>query len=105
MMGNMKRVYLLPNVITTFGLACGLFVIFRVVLLPAGDVTFRVVLTSALLLVVAAVADLLDGMIARLLKAQSSFGELFDSLSDAITFGVAPAVLMLKSGQKRCCLL
>jgi CDP-diacylglycerol---serine O-phosphatidyltransferase len=85
--------------VTTFGLACGLFVIFRMVLLRPSAISYTVILMSTLLLLLAAVADLLDGAIARLLKAESEFGVLFDSLSDAITFGVAPAVLMLKSLQ------
>lgn len=49
-----------------------------------------------MLLLVAAIADVLDGATARIMGAQSEFGALFDSLSDAITFGVAPAVIMLK---------
>lgn len=52
---------------------------------------------GAMVLLVAAMADMLDGAIARFLKAESDFGTIFDSLSDAITFGVAPSVMMLKS--------
>lgn len=44
----------------------------------------------------AMVADMLDGRVARLSKSTTSFGGQLDSLSDAISFGVAPAFLMLK---------
>jgi CDP-diacylglycerol--serine O-phosphatidyltransferase len=53
--------------------------------------------TSALLLLAAAVADLLDGALARLMHAESAYGLQLDSLSDAITFGVVPAGIVLKS--------
>jgi CDP-diacylglycerol--serine O-phosphatidyltransferase len=52
---------------------------------------------STLLLLVAAFADLLDGAVARAFRAESEFGFIFDSLADAISFGVAPSVLLLKS--------
>ena len=45
----------------------------------------------------AGVADLLDGAVARALNAESTFGGIFDSLADAISFGVAPTVMILKS--------
>jgi CDP-diacylglycerol--serine O-phosphatidyltransferase len=48
-------------------------------------------------LLLAALADLLDGAVARAMKAESAFGGIFDALSDAITFGVAPSVIILKS--------
>lgn len=91
----MKKVFLIPNLVTAFALACGLYVIFRMAL--ADEVTFPLVQTTVLLLLVAAVADVLDGAIARFIKAESEFGVQFDSLSDAVTFGVAPAVIVLKT--------
>lgn len=93
----MKRIYLIPNMITAFGLACGLFVIFKVNMIEPGSGYFQVMTTSALFLLLAAVADFIDGAIARALKAESPFGVAFDSLADAISFGVAPSVLLLKS--------
>ncbi len=42
----------------------------------------------------AAVLDFFDGFLARLLKAESAFGKEFDSLADAVTFGVCPALLL-----------
>jgi CDP-diacylglycerol--serine O-phosphatidyltransferase len=93
----MKRVYLVPNIVTAFGLACGLFVIFKVNMLEPGCGDYEVVRTSAILLLVAALADFIDGALARAIHAESEFGFVFDSLADAISFGVAPAVLMLKT--------
>lgn len=93
----MKRVYLVPNVITAFSLACGLFVIFKINMIEPGSGHYEVILTSAVLLLVAAIADFMDGAIARAFHAESDFGFNFDSLADAVTFGVAPSVLLLKS--------
>lgn len=93
----MKRVYLVPNIITAFGLACGLFVIFKINMLEPGSGDYEVVRTSAILLLVAALADFVDGALARAIHAESEFGFVFDTLADAVSFGVAPAVLMLKT--------
>ena len=92
-----KKVHLLPNVITAFGLSCGLFVIFKMNMTPLGDANYHVLSATAGILLLAAFADLLDGAVARAMKAESDFGGLFDSLADAITFGVAPSVIILKS--------
>lgn len=93
----MKKVYLLPNIITAFGLSCGLFAIFKMNMIDQGQVTYADLTFVAGILLVAAFADVIDGAIARVLKAQSEFGEIFDSLSDAVTFGVAPSVIILKT--------
>jgi len=93
----MKRIHLLPNIITAFGLSCGLFVIFKMNMTEVGSATYPVLTACAGILLLAAFADLLDGAVARAMKAESEFGGLFDSLADAITFGVAPSVIILKS--------
>jgi CDP-diacylglycerol---serine O-phosphatidyltransferase len=93
----MKKVQLLPNVITAFALTCGLFVIFKMSMIAPGEVTTRTLIEAAAILILAAFADLLDGTLARAMKAQSEFGGLFDSLADAVTFGVAPSLIVLKS--------
>ncbi len=92
-----KRIFLLPNVITAFGLSCGLFVIFKMTMTGIGEVTPHLLTATAGILLLAALADLLDGAVARAMKAESEFGGLFDSLADAITFGVGPSVIVLKS--------
>jgi CDP-diacylglycerol--serine O-phosphatidyltransferase len=93
----MKHVHLLPNVITAFGLSCGLFVIFKMTMIETGTVDYSTLLATTGILLLASLADLLDGAVARAMKAESDFGGLFDSLSDAITFGVCPTVIVLKS--------
>ena len=49
---------------------------------------------GALFIFAAAVVDFLDGFLARLLKAQSEMGEQLDSLSDVVSFGVAPGLIL-----------
>jgi CDP-diacylglycerol--serine O-phosphatidyltransferase len=93
----MKRAAFFPNFITAFALACGLFVIFKTVFSHERIGDYELVQTSAFLLLVAALADFVDGALARAIHAESEFGFVFDSLSDAISFGVAPSVLMLKT--------
>ena len=93
----MKRVNFVPNIVTAFGLACGLFVIFKINMLQPGGGDYEVVYTSVLLLLLAVLADFMDGALARVFRAESEFGVVFDSLADAISFGVAPSVLLLKT--------
>lgn len=92
-----KRVNLLPNVITAFGLCCGLFAIFKINMVAPGEATREVLMLITGLLLLAALADLLDGALARAMKAESEFGGLFDAMADAVTFGIAPSVIVLKS--------
>lgn len=91
----MKKVAILPNIVTAFGLSCGLFVIFRMTLLDAGDDPYVGLLMPVFLLICAIFADLLDGFAARAMHAESQFGVMFDSMSDALSFGVAPSVMLL----------
>lgn len=92
-----KKIALLPNVITAFGLSCGLFVIFKINMVGVGEIDEQILIKVTLILLLAALADLLDGAIARVIKAESEFGGLFDSLADSISFGVAPSIIILKS--------
>lgn len=93
----MRKIYLIPNMITAFALSCGLFAIFKVNMVEPGPGLFSLLHVCALLLLAAAFADLLDGAVARVMRAESEFGLVFDSLADAVSFGVAPSVLLLKS--------
>ena len=81
-----RAVYLLPNLITTAGL---LFGFWSLVLASRGRFEL-----SALAIFLATVCDMLDGRIARATRSTSRFGTEYDSISDAISFGVAPAFLM-----------
>lgn len=94
---RLKKIALLPNVITAFGLSCGLFVIFKMSLIAHEKVDEAVLTSLVAIILLAAFADLLDGAIARAIKAESEFGGIFDSLADAISFGVAPSIIALKA--------
>jgi len=93
----MKKIRLLPNVLTALGLTCGLFVIFKLNMTGVGAVDENVLKAAAGFLLLAGLFDLLDGALARALRIESEFGGFFDSLADAVTFGVAPSVIVLKS--------
>jgi len=93
----MKRSIIFPNIVTAFSLACGLFVIFKLTLLPKAQVNYEEILASVLVLLLAAFLDLLDGAIARAMKGASDFGRVFDSLADTVSFGVAPSAIVLKA--------
>jgi CDP-diacylglycerol---serine O-phosphatidyltransferase len=93
----MKKILLLPNIITAFGLSCGLFAIFKINMTGIGEANYHTLMVITGILLLAAFADLLDGAVARAMNAESEFGGFFDSLSDAITFGVLPSVIILKS--------
>lgn len=77
---------LVPNAITSGALCCGLTGIRFAI---AGD--FR---SAVLAVIVAGMLDGIDGRVARAMKAQSRFGAELDSLADAISFGVAPALIL-----------
>ncbi|MFT8245813.1 CDP-alcohol phosphatidyltransferase family protein [Roseomonas sp. BN140053] len=77
---------LLPNILTMLGLCAGLTAVRF-----AFDGRWEPALT---LIVVAGAIDGIDGRLARLLKATSRFGAEFDSLSDFVSFGVAPALVL-----------
>ena len=83
---RLPGVYLLPNLITTGSLFSGFYSIISSI---NGDI-----MTAIFAIIVAMILDGLDGRIARLTKTQTSFGAYYDSLSDMICFGVAPALLM-----------
>ena len=93
----MRKINLVPNMITAFSLACGLFVIFKLNIVESGTNTYQLLQASVVLLLLAGLADFLDGAVARAMNAESEFGVMFDSLADAVSFGVAPSVLMLKN--------
>lgn len=79
---------LLPNLITLLGLCAGLTAI-RFAL----DARYEI---AAALIVLAAVLDGIDGLVARKLNAASSFGAELDTLSDFVCFGVAPGVVIFQ---------
>ena len=80
-----RGVFLLPNLITTGALFSGFYAI---VAAAHGD--FALASTAVF---VAMVLDAADGRVARLTRTESNFGAQYDSLSDMVAFGVAPAML------------
>ncbi len=85
---NLRRrgIYLLPNLLTTAALFAGFYAIVQ-----AMNGKFEY---AAMAIFIAMVLDGLDGRVARLTHTQSEFGAEYDSLSDMVSFGVAPSVLM-----------
>ena len=81
-----KGAYLLPNLLTTTGLFCGFYAI-----VSAMKGMFEY---AAIALFVAMLFDGLDGRVARATGTQSLFGAEYDSLSDMVCFGLAPALLV-----------
>jgi CDP-diacylglycerol--serine O-phosphatidyltransferase len=81
-----RRIYLLPNAFTTANLFCGFYAIVQ-----AMNGRFEI---AAIAIFVAMVLDSLDGRVARMTNTQSAFGEQYDSLSDMLSFGAAPALIM-----------
>ena len=91
-----KKIHFFPNAITAFSLLCGRFIIFKMTATEIEHYSFETLQATAIFLLIAAAADLLDGTVARLMGAESDFGVFFDSVADSITFGVAPSVIILK---------
>lgn len=101
MLSFVKRHHV-PNIVTAIGLFCGLYVIFRINMVEPGCSTYNIIFLSTLIMLIAAFSDVMDGIIARSLGEASAFGAAFDSLSDAVAFGIAPCLLVLKSLSVKC---
>lgn len=83
--GPRKGIYLLPNLLTTAGLFSGFFAI-----VSSMNGRFE---AAAVAIFIAMIFDGLDGRVARLTNTQSEFGAQYDSMSDLLAFGVAPALV------------
>ncbi len=81
-----RGIYVLPNAITLAALFSGFYGI-----VMAMNGRFEV---ACIAIFCAAVLDSLDGRVARMTNAQSAFGEQMDSLSDMVSFGAAPALIV-----------
>ena len=86
LVSNKKTRVILPNIMTLIGVCIGLTSIKF-----AFDGKFEL---SIIAVIIAAIIDGLDGRIARLIKGTSKVGKELDSLTDVISFGVAPAFIM-----------
>lgn len=85
-MNKIERKYLLPNAITATNMLLG----FLSITMSFGN-KFQL---AAWLILIAMIFDGLDGLTARKLDAFSEFGKEFDSFCDAVSFGIAPAILI-----------
>ena len=80
-----RGIYLLPNLFTTAALFAGFYAVVQAM---NGNFEY-----SAIAIFIAMVLDGLDGRVARLTGTQSEFGAEYDSMSDMVSFGVAPALI------------
>jgi CDP-diacylglycerol---serine O-phosphatidyltransferase len=80
-----KGIYILPNLITSASLFSGFYAIIASIQLE-----FK---AAAIAIIISAIFDSLDGRVARITNTASHFGTEYDSLSDLVAFGVAPAIL------------
>lgn len=81
-----RGIYLLPNLLTTAALFAGFYSV-----VAALKGYFDI---AAIAIFIAMVADTLDGRVARMTNTQTAFGAEYDSLSDMLAFGVAPALVV-----------
>lgn len=86
--------YILPNLFTLANIFAG---VYSIKLAMSAQSATQITL-AAWLIVVAMVCDMFDGRVARMTNAETEFGTQMDSLTDSISFGVAPAFLMYSWG-------
>ena len=86
MMTQSKGIYLLPNILTLGGVCLGISSIKF-----SFDGNFSL---AVIFIILAAILDALDGRIARLIKGTSEFGKELDSLTDFVSFGIAPVFIL-----------
>ena len=93
-----RKLRWLPNTLTLCNSWCGFAsILWSLSVYESSTDIYDVVLISSLIILGAMVFDVLDGFAARMLNATSMIGLQMDSLADMVTFGVAPAVLMVVS--------
>jgi CDP-diacylglycerol--serine O-phosphatidyltransferase len=88
-----RGIYLLPNLLTTAALFAGFYAV-----VAAIDGNFE---RAAIAIFVAMLFDTLDGRVARITHTESAFGKEYDSLSDMVSFGLAPAIVAYQWGVAR----
>jgi CDP-diacylglycerol--serine O-phosphatidyltransferase len=101
---RLKYIAILPSLVTLMNGFCGFAsillasqgpdMVWRPLLLPKTNVSYFAL--AGYMIFLGMIADVLDGHLARISNSTSNFGAQLDSLCDVITFGVAPAFLMLK---------
>jgi CDP-diacylglycerol--serine O-phosphatidyltransferase len=93
-----RKVAILPTLLTLGNAACGFAAIVWASKIDGTEATEVYFALSGWLIIAAMLFDALDGYVARLSRTASKFGGELDSLCDAISFGVAPAFLLLRLG-------
>jgi CDP-diacylglycerol--serine O-phosphatidyltransferase len=103
---RLKYIAILPSLITLMNGMCGFIaimyasrgpgIVWQMPFLRRADFSLSFFALSGYMIFFAMIADVMDGRVARLSKTTSSFGGQLDSLCDAVSFGVAPAFLMVK---------
>jgi len=91
-MRRLKTLPVLPTLLTAGNLACGITAILCAAHANGPDQQ-RFLFWGAVMVFVAMLCDMLDGKVARMTNTQGAFGAELDSLSDVVSFGVAPAIL------------
>src|SRR5579884_4178741 len=95
----MKKIAILPTLLTLGNAICGFAAIaYASKINPGQPGTERFFAISGWLIFAAMVFDALDGYVARLSRVASKFSAELDSLCDAISFGLAPAYLLMRMG-------
>jgi CDP-diacylglycerol--serine O-phosphatidyltransferase len=84
-MNDKKLAFFLPNIFTAMNIGCG----FVAILLSVNGDFYK----ACMFIFLGAIFDSVDGRVARLTGTSSAFGEQFDSMSDLISFGLAPAIM------------
>ena len=101
---RLKSITVLPSLVTILNGVCGFAaIVFASKGVTAGvnhfsyhKLTLPYFAMAGYMILLAMIADMLDGRLARMSQSTSSFGGQLDSLCDIVSFGVAPAFLMLK---------
>ena len=103
---RLKYIAVLPSIVTLMNGLCGFSAIvfasrgpdavWRPNLFPRGNTAVSFFALAGYMIFLGMIADVLDGHVARISKSTSGFGAQLDSLCDVISFGVAPAFLMLQ---------
>ncbi len=89
--GRLRRgIYIVPSLFTVGNIFCGFYSMVKTTRGQLGS--------AAVFILVAVLADMVDGRIARLTRTTTPFGEEYDSLADVISFGAAPALLAFQWG-------
>ena len=94
----MKKIAIIPTLLTLGNAVCGFAAIAYASKIGEAESNFA---TSGWLIIAAMVFDALDGHVARLARSASKFGAQLDSLCDGVSFGLAPAFLLMQTGPGR----